>query len=270
MNTTEIFDGHAGNDTLDGRGGFDQAEYGNDPAVTGGITVNMANGQVTGDASIGTDMLLSIEAVRGTNSIDHYDATNFGLSGSNISSTGTFNQFEGLGGDDEIIGNGNTQVSYTSSTGSVTVDLAAGTANGNTSVGQDTLTNVSRVLGSNSGDTILGDSNNNVLNGLGGNDLINGRDGNDTLTGGGGNDTFVFAANNGNDTITDFQIGQDQIRLDGFFTSNTDQGFLDFVAALNNAANGVTTISDSHLTGVAITLTNVNVNQLHASDFVIN
>ena len=44
-----------------------------------------------------------------------------------------------MGGNDTITGNGNTRISYVSATGGVTVDLAAGTATGNASVGTDTL-----------------------------------------------------------------------------------------------------------------------------------
>ena len=55
---------------------------------------------------------------------------------------GTFNDFEGMGGDDIIIGNGNTQLNYTLATGGVTVDLVAGTADGDASVGHDTISGV--------------------------------------------------------------------------------------------------------------------------------
>ena len=64
---------------IDGRGGLDRANYDSDTDdnVTGGITVNLAAGTVTGDASIGTDTLRSIESVRGTDFADTYDATGF-------------------------------------------------------------------------------------------------------------------------------------------------------------------------------------------------
>ena len=66
--TTETFDGAAGNDTIDGRGGFDLAVYNGDIGTASGISVDMAAGTVTGDASIGTDALISIESVRGARS----------------------------------------------------------------------------------------------------------------------------------------------------------------------------------------------------------
>jgi Ca2+-binding RTX toxin-like protein len=115
------------------------------------------------------------------------------------------NEFEGLGGDDTIIGNGNTRISFANATGGVVVDVAAGTATGNSSVGTDTFTGVANVRGSNSVDTITGDANNNVLEGQGGDDTINGRAGNDTLTGGVGDDHFVYTATtDGFDHVTDF------------------------------------------------------------------
>jgi len=213
--STELFDGRSGNDSFDGRGGFDLALYGNDPAVTSGISVNMAAGIVTGDAAVGTDTLRAIESIRGTNFADTYDATggdgaggnpDFGEPGAlNIGSNGTLNEFEGLGGDDTIIGNGNTRITFTNSTGGVAIDLADGTATGNSSVGTDTFTGVANVRASNSADTIFGNADHNALEGQGGNDTINGRGGNDTLTGGAGDDHFVFSAtSDGLDHVTDF------------------------------------------------------------------
>ena len=74
---TETFTGLAGNDLIDGRGGFDIASYNNIYFSTGPVTVNMAAGTVTGDASIGTDTLRSIEGIQGTNFNDIYDATRY-------------------------------------------------------------------------------------------------------------------------------------------------------------------------------------------------
>ncbi|WP_310620783.1 calcium-binding protein [Flexibacterium corallicola] len=60
--------------------------------------------------------------------------------------------------------------------------------------------------------------------GFGGDDVIEGGDakdhifggeGDDTMTGYGGNDVFVFETNAGNDTITDFTVGEDTIRFYG-------------------------------------------------------
>ena len=207
FSSSEVFDGGAGNDTFDGRGGFDQAVYNFDLGTAVGITVNMASvntavGTVVGDASIGTDTLTSIESVRGTNFADTYVATGYNGASADIPNGTTFNEFEGLGGNDTITGNGNTRISYVSATDGVTVDLAAGTASGNASVGTDMFTGVTRARGSSFTDMISGDSSNNVLDGQGGNDVLDGRSGSDTLIGGGGSDQFFYSA--GTDTITDF------------------------------------------------------------------
>src|SRR5262249_1264437 len=112
--TAENFIGGVGNDTIDGRGGFDRAGYNNDDAIAAGISVDRAAGIVTGDARVGTDTLRSVEAVRGTDFADTFDATGFTALSTNAGSAGAnasgeaFNDFEGLGGDDTIIGNGNT------------------------------------------------------------------------------------------------------------------------------------------------------------------
>ena len=54
-----------------------------------------------------------------------------------------------------------------------------------------------------------------MLTGTDGDDLLDGLAGNDTYTGGAGADQFVFAVAQGIDTITDFEVGIDQISLGG-------------------------------------------------------
>ena len=156
--------------------------YNNDPLTGAGITVNLASGTVSGDASIGTDTLRAIEAVRGTSFNDVYDATGFSGSSANAGSSGTFNQFEGMAGDDTITGNGNTRLQYILAAEGVTVDIAAGVAHGTApgdaaGVGTDTFTGVIAVMGSMFGDTLLGGSGNEQFLGLAGDDYIDGRGG---------------------------------------------------------------------------------------------
>jgi Ca2+-binding RTX toxin-like protein len=182
------FIGGAGNDEFDGQGGNDLANYG---SATGPITVHLAAGTVTGDASVGTDTLRSVEGIRGSNFADTYDATGFSSTSINAGSVsgrnqgGTANDFEGLGGDDLIIGNGSTRVSFIHATAAVTVDIALGSALGDASIGHDTFTGVSSVRGSNFADTLLGSDNTTGtenFEGRGGNDFINGRIGFDRAT----------------------------------------------------------------------------------------
>ena len=113
-NRNENFLGGRGDDLIDGRNGFDRAVYNtsSDDAVTSGITVNLAAGTVQGDASVGNDTLRSIEAVQGTDFADSYNATGFGVTGNNLGNNGTFNEFEGGGGNDIITGNSNTRIAF--------------------------------------------------------------------------------------------------------------------------------------------------------------
>src|SRR5207249_9938211 len=183
--TYELFEGRGGDDYIDGRGGYDLVAYNNDLTTTSGITVNLAAGTVVGDATVGTDTLRNVEAVRGTNFNDTFDATGYGLAGAlNVSTTnGNFNDFAGAGGNDTIIGNGNTRLNYQTAAASVSVDLetsvigtttaitVAGSATGATE-GTDTFTGVNAVQGSTFGDTLLGSSFSNTFTGLGGDDFI--------------------------------------------------------------------------------------------------
>ena len=178
----EVFDGGAGNDTFDGRGGFDLAVYNNDVGTASGISVNMAAGTVTGDASIGTDTLISIESIRGTNFDDTYVATGFNGASADIPGGTTFNEFEGMDGNDIITGNGNTRISYLNASAGVTVSLSgsgSGTAQSTAAgdlanVGFDTFTGISAARGSNFNDTFIVAVDNTPI-------AIDGRNGSDTV-----------------------------------------------------------------------------------------
>src|SRR5262249_34895068 len=117
-NSAEEFEGRGGNDLIDGGGGFDRARY--DGAADGvGFTVALGAGAFTGGSDPGSDTLRSIEAIWGPNYADRYDASSFTTTSTNAGTAGVngsgaaFNEFEGGGGDDTIIGNGNTRVNYT-------------------------------------------------------------------------------------------------------------------------------------------------------------
>lgn len=179
-------------------------EFRTDIIVTSGITVNLAAGTVVGDASVGSDTLLSIESVRGTHFSETYDATGFttvptiallnaGSAGA-INTGAALNEFEGLGGDDIITGNGNTRIAYINATSGVTIDLAFGTATGDASVGHDTITGgVNSIIGSGFADTLYGTSNSTPLT----SEVFDGGAGNDTLVDRGGFDMAVYNANLG-------------------------------------------------------------------------
>ena len=204
------------------------------------MTVNLAIDTQQNTIGSGSDALFHIENLRGSNFDDH-------LTGNSLN-----NVLEGGLGHDVLDGGaaGSDTASYQHATAGVTVSLAQQNVQQNTvGAGLDTLTNMSNLTGSDHNDTLTGDNNANAL------------------TGGAGSDRFVFAANDGHDTVTDFLIGLDQIELNGFFASASDPAFTTFLADLQSAANGVHDIS---LAGTTITLSNVNVNQPHNTDFVVH
>ena len=184
-NGNDVFQGFGGNDTINGGLGNDRSVY---TDATGSITVDLAAGTVTG-LGVGTDTLIGIEQIQGSNFADHYSAAGFtGVSGVPGTQAG-FNSFEGMGGDDVIVGAVNiqgqmlTRISYASATAAVTVDIAADTATGNASVGTDSFVNVNAVVGSAFNDVLRGSDNPNgtyeQYEGRAGDDLIDGRGGYD-------------------------------------------------------------------------------------------
>ncbi|MGK7947431.1 MAG: SGNH/GDSL hydrolase family protein [Xenococcaceae cyanobacterium] len=131
----------------------------------------------------------------------------------------------------------------------------------NTDGGTDTLTNIENIDGSAYNDTLAGDAGVNVINGRDGNDRLQGGGGNDILTGGLGSDTFVLASGDGNDTITDFTVGQDSVGLLGSLSfeqiaitqgtgANADNSSIkiaendEILATLNGVQAGDLSISD--------------------------
>ena len=237
----EVFDGRTGNDTLNGGSGFDRVRYDNDGSVnawlyngstlkmlddgddnsavkfTQGVTVNLAAGTATGDVNwTGNDTLLGIESVYGTILADIYDATGFSETSTNTGAYGTFNEFQGKAGNDTVIGNGNTRVSYIDAFAGVLVDLENGTSSSLFSgdaafVGVDTISGVNAVRGSLFGDEIIGSTGVDVLEGMAGDDFIMGGAGNDKIDGGAGQDTAVYAGDLS--TITSIARTADRLSL---------------------------------------------------------
>ena len=109
---------------------------------------------------------------------------------------------------------------------------------------------------------LRGTSGNDNISGTSGNDTIFGGAGNDTMAGGAGSDTFVFRANLGQDTVTDFTVGSDVLEF-------RDGVFADAAAVLAAAtASGSDTLITIDV-GNTILLKNVAVANLHTGDFHI-
>lgn len=177
--------GGAGNDTLNGGAG--------DDTLTGGA------GDDVLDGGAGDDVL---------NGGEGNDTLNGGV------------------GNDTLNGaSGADAVSFVNAGSGIVVDLSTGTVSNDGDGGNDTLSNIENVNGSEYSDTITGDSGVNVLFG---------DNGIDTLTGGAGVDTFVYldltdsAAGTG-DVITDFDAGTANTSVDKIDISALVQGTFSFV-----------------------------------------
>ncbi len=143
--------GSEGDDSLDGgSGGYDWLDYGDGVS---GITLSFISGTST-DGLGGTDSITNFVGVIGTSYAD-----------SMVGDAGD-NRFLANEGNDTIDGGDGTkdEVYYTSSSGSVTVNLSTGTASDGFG-GTDTLSNIERARGSSQNDTLIGDAGNNAFTG---------------------------------------------------------------------------------------------------------
>ena len=197
----EIFEGGAGNDTMDGgtvsANGSNRVSY---ASATGAVTVDLQTGTATGAA--GNDVISNFNLVRASSFNDT-------LLGSDT--TDYTENLEGRAGNDSIDGRGGCDIvryDQASPTTGVNVNLTTGTATDGLS-GTDKLVNIEGVRGTDFNDTLAGSALNNRLEGRGGNDSISGGDGDDTLLGGAGNDTI------------DGGLGADTGVLDGEFADYT-------------------------------------------------
>src|SRR5262249_34313187 len=150
--------GNGGNDTIDGGAGVDLARY---TDAARGLTPHLTNGIGSG-AGGGTDTLTGLGRISGRNLVGTYIANNVSHGRSpGLGTSPLFNEFEGMGGNDTITGNGFTRVSYLNAAAGVTVDIAAGTGQGTAAgdlagVGIDSFTGVNAVRGSKFDDVLLG------------------------------------------------------------------------------------------------------------------
>lgn len=181
----ELFQGNAGNDTMDGGTGWDVASY---TLSASGVEVALGylRDGFAQDGLGGTDVLRNIEAVRGSVHDDLLHSSDRHT----FWTDGYFESFEGLEGNDTLdgsAGQGALRADYASSRAGVEVDLAQGYALDGFG-GHDTLISVGGVRGSAFNDLLIGNAWRNVLTGEAGNDTLRGGEGNDSFTGGAGDD----------------------------------------------------------------------------------
>ncbi len=171
--------GDLGDDELNGGDGYDIARY---DTAAGAVNVNLSTGLASG--AHGNDSLIGIEEVEGSDFND------------TLVGDGNDNAFVGRAGDDDIDGGaGSDDVYYYDASSAVFIDLTTGVSF--LGGGNDTLTSIENVVGSNFADSIVGNADENRLRGLSGNDELFGRGGNDVLRGGAGNDTLDGGTDDG-------------------------------------------------------------------------
>ncbi|MEL7430084.1 MAG: calcium-binding protein [Pseudomonadota bacterium] len=277
--------GHGGNDTLlggnladfiNGGDGIDTADY---TASTEAVSVNLLTDQNTGGEAEG-DRLVSIENLAGSAhddllTGDHGDNRLTGRDGNDslFGNGGNDRLIGGLGADLLDGGDGNRDAAdYSNASEAVGVDLLfggfLGEANG------DTFNSVEFVVGSDFDDIIIGNSAINRLDGGAGDDDLDGDDGNDTLvggigndtlTGGEGNDVFIFEANFGHDTITDFEAGPG--RTDRIWLRDHEfEDFDDLAASLEVTDFGTMLAVDGN---ASIFFEGIHSSELVSDDFIL-
>jgi Ca2+-binding RTX toxin-like protein len=234
-NLDEYFRGNAGNDTIDGGGGMDIADY-RANNTNQGITVTLAasGDTIVIDQAGGIDTLRNIEGISGSNNNDQ------------ITGNSANNWFRGRGGNDTINGgDGIDTLSHTTATSGIAVDLLTGIVFDGEG-GIDSVSNIENVTGGDHDDLILGSSAANRLEGGAGDDTLMGREGNDTLDGGEGfncadydylthasgytftiGNTVVVAGKGGNSGYTETDT---IINIDAFYGSDFNDSLTDTIA----------------------------------------
>jgi Ca2+-binding RTX toxin-like protein len=254
----DTFFGSAGNDFYDGGTGglnqqseFDMITY-EDAAA--GIVVNLtlANNQVhsagAGDpAGIGTDTLVNMEAVLGT---DFDDVMTAGTTGITFAGGGGNDTLTGGAGSDTLLGGagndtldgaaGADWASYIDSSEGVTVSLAIAGAQDTGGAGIDTLSNIENLTGSAGVDHLIGNAANNEIIGINGGDTLEGAGGDDHLVGSilnGGDGNDVLEGDFGSIGTIIYHIGDDHDQIYGIQTLSDVQIF-DRAAAQSVVQNG--------------------------------
>jgi Ca2+-binding RTX toxin-like protein len=210
--------GFGGNDALDGRAGFDVADFIN--PVTASLASHRAQGEGTDTltgfeglaGSAGNDRLIGdgkqnfLEGREGNDQISAGGGPDvvFGKEGADRLDGGTGDdKLFGGAGDDTLIGGAGSadSVSYVDAPSGVRADLSAKTSSGGE--GSDRFSGVEGLSGSAFADVLIGDSRPNELFGNDGNDTLSAGGGSDFAGGGEGTDTIQAGA--GSDYCLDDQ-----------------------------------------------------------------
>ena len=250
--SANLIAGTSGNDKLDGKGGVDTLTGGagddlyivDSPFDIAWEDIGQGHDTVLADASY--TLSANIEVLKASGGYSAINLTGNALSNEIFGNLGA-NGIYGLDGDDGLYGDGGNDiidggVGQDVLYGGIGNDFLSG-GDGNDllygDTGQDTIdggtghdrlyggTESNRLLGQSGNDTLFGGMHADTLQGGDGNDRLYGDAGNDVLDGGAGKDTlsagwgrdiFIFKnvlnAKTNVDTITDFNVKDDTIRLE--------------------------------------------------------
>ena len=218
---------------------------------TGGTDLSLAkviNGGNGNSVLTGTDGNDVITAGNGNDTVNSGDGNDSvsGGNGNDVLQAGNGNSSLDGGNGDDVLEAGNGHNNLTGGNGNDTFTVG----NGNNSLD-----------GGNGNDALTVGNGNNSITGGNGNDTIHVGTGNNSLTGGNGNDTFVFGPGFGKNVVTDFSHG-DHLEFDGVF-----QNFQAVQAASHQVgADAVISLDADH----SVTLVDVSIASLHASDFLLH
>jgi Ca2+-binding RTX toxin-like protein len=261
----DVLSGGLGSDALDGGTETDTVDYYRDASDRAGrsgqgFIIDLAAGttKAASDTTVVEDTLTSIENAIGSDQADTLTGSDtgnvlFGMGGADILSGGLGRDTFDGGADIDTVDyyRDASDRSGRSAQGFI-IDLGAGTtkAAADTTVVEDTLTNIENVIGSDQGDTITGSATSNVLRGMGGADTLQGGAGADSVYGGAGDD--VLSGGLGSD-ILDGGANVDTVsyHLDGSDRSGRSaQGFIIDLSAGTTKAVADTTVVEDTLTNI--------------------
>ncbi|UWM84071.1 RTX toxin [Rhizobium sp. SRDI969] len=264
--------GAGGNDTLIGGAGAD--------TMLGGIgddvyVVDIATDLVIENANEGTDTvrtaLVGYTLGNNVENLTYTGSANFTGAGNALANTITGgagnDMLNGAAGADTLIGGAGHDTYIVDNAGDLVTEAAdAGTDAVRTNLSAYTLgTNVENLTFIGTGAFAgTGNALNNVIIGGSGSNTLTGGAGDDILTGGAATDIFVYSANWGHDTITNFVAtgsAHDVISIDDSIFADWESLF----AAIEQFGNDTIITADSDNT---ITLTNVAVSSLQSWDFL--
>ncbi len=226
--------------------------------TTAAVTVNLGASAASGFTSIanienvtggsGIDTLIGSLGVNTLSGGDGADTLTGGAGADTVNGDGGNDRFIATLADGNDAYNGGAGVDTYDLSGTTAAATITATTATSAQIGNDTLTSIENVIGSQGADTITLDAVDNLIDGQGGNDTISAGDGADTIIGGAGNDTV-----NGNDGADRFMATTG----DGNDTYNGNAGADTYDLSLTTAGATITATTATGLEIGTDTLTSI-------------